>query len=312
WSNSSSGKSQTRQTKAKVIRTVASSHFTIDALYFLQPAFPLTSVTWYIGAITGPLIGGMLSHPAERYPRLFGNSQLLKDKSLPSKVAASKCRELQVNAFSSTTEVSPPRNYQAIPQNDDHAEDHSVPSAPPSTLTLFSKRVIRLLMAGFMMSFTCMSYETIFTLWAYTPVSLGGLQRSPPEIGVALAGTGCLGILLASFVFPQLHKRFHTLPIFAFAMSMYPIVFVAIPILGTMVKSNSRSDSGSKDPSALGRLWTGVAFILATGNVAAMSYPANSLMVQHFTESPELSGGMFGLSQSASSIAEATAPAIAS
>ncbi|KAG8891293.1 hypothetical protein FRB99_003685, partial [Tulasnella sp. 403] len=265
-------------------------------------AFPLASVTWCVGCVIGPLIGGMLSHPAERYPSLFGGFQLLKDKpyllpcfassaitmvsilssifflkeSLPSKVLASKGRDRRAEASStasSPTECSPPCNYQSISRQNDLAEDHPVTPTPPNTPSLFNKRVIRLLMAGFMMSFTCIAYETVFILWAYTPISLGGLQRNPSEIGIALASTGFLGILLASFAFPELHKRFHTLPIFIFSMSMYPIIFATIPILGMMAKSSLKLGNGSEDPSALGWLWTGVAFILASGRIAAMSFP---------------------------------------
>ncbi|CAH7672387.1 hypothetical protein PPACK8108_LOCUS7192 [Phakopsora pachyrhizi] len=34
---------------------------------------------WGMGGITGPIIGGLLEHPAENYPALFGRFQLLKD-----------------------------------------------------------------------------------------------------------------------------------------------------------------------------------------------------------------------------------------
>lgn len=33
--------------------------------------FALLSVTWYIGSTLGPLIGGSLSKPAERFPGVF-------------------------------------------------------------------------------------------------------------------------------------------------------------------------------------------------------------------------------------------------
>ncbi|KAG8897002.1 hypothetical protein FRB99_008519, partial [Tulasnella sp. 403] len=305
-------------------------------------AFPLEGVTWCIGCVIGPLIGGMLSHPAERYPSLFGNFQLLKDKpyllpcfassiitvvsilssiffleevipsTLPSKVLASKCRDRQAevsSTASSPTECSPTRSYQSLPQEDDLAKAHS---ARPNTLALLNKRVVRLLMAGFMVSFMWIANDTIFVLWAYTPASLGGFQRNPSEIGGALASAGFLGILLASFGFSELHKRFHTLPIFVFTMSMYPVVFATIPILGMIARSSLKSPNGSEDPSTLGCLWAGVAFVLTAAKIASMSFTANALMVKHFTESPELAGGMFGLSQSAAAIAEATGPAIAS
>jgi MFS family permease len=41
-------------------------------------AFPLSGMIWNIGCILGPSIGGSLSHPAERYPILFGDIELLR------------------------------------------------------------------------------------------------------------------------------------------------------------------------------------------------------------------------------------------
>lgn len=45
----------------------------------MRSVMPLNEVTWQIGAFLGSFIGGMLSHPAERYPKLFGDIALLKD-----------------------------------------------------------------------------------------------------------------------------------------------------------------------------------------------------------------------------------------
>ena len=46
---------------------------------------------WGMGGIAGPIIGGLLEHPAENYPALFGRFQLLKDYPylLPCTVASS-------------------------------------------------------------------------------------------------------------------------------------------------------------------------------------------------------------------------------
>ena len=46
----------------------------------LQPrAFSIMPLVWTIGSIFGPALGGSLVYPAERFPKLFGNSQVLKD-----------------------------------------------------------------------------------------------------------------------------------------------------------------------------------------------------------------------------------------
>ncbi|KAG9051562.1 hypothetical protein FS837_004072 [Tulasnella sp. UAMH 9824] len=44
-------------------------------------ALPLVPATYSTGAVVGPLIGGLLSHPAERYPHIFGKFELLRQKN---------------------------------------------------------------------------------------------------------------------------------------------------------------------------------------------------------------------------------------
>ena len=42
-------------------------------------AFAILPVAWTMGQSIGPIIGGYLANPAERYPSLFGSSKLLKE-----------------------------------------------------------------------------------------------------------------------------------------------------------------------------------------------------------------------------------------
>ena len=41
-------------------------------------AFSLMPIFWGLGAVVGPVIGGILVFPTETFPSLFGESQLLK------------------------------------------------------------------------------------------------------------------------------------------------------------------------------------------------------------------------------------------
>lgn len=40
---------------------------------------PLFGAAWSMGALVGPLLGGSLSHPAERYPARFGDTNVFVD-----------------------------------------------------------------------------------------------------------------------------------------------------------------------------------------------------------------------------------------
>ena len=62
-----------------------------------------------LGSIVGPVVGGFLAKPAEKYPSIFGNYQFLKDYPyfLPSLVASLLCLFSFVIAFFFLEEVWP-------------------------------------------------------------------------------------------------------------------------------------------------------------------------------------------------------------
>ncbi|KAG8911594.1 hypothetical protein FRC01_005628, partial [Tulasnella sp. 417] len=215
-------------------------------------AFPLTGAFWCIGAIIGPLIGGTLSHPAERYPDIFGNYEFLKDRpyflpsfisslltcfsiivayffleeTLPSKVLEKKLRaaakaELVRSPSTSSYGTLTPSKGPARPRDLSSdtpptcVETPATKAVGPSTLSLLlDQRVRNVLIAGFLLSFICLCFETAFILWAYTPLRLGGLARKPADIGYALSSTAVLGIFISLFTFPALHSRFGTKSIY--------------------------------------------------------------------------------------------------
>lgn len=56
----------------------------------LNRAFMLFPMSFNIGVLIGPIMGGLLSNPATAYPRVFGNVQLLRNYPylLPNLIAA--------------------------------------------------------------------------------------------------------------------------------------------------------------------------------------------------------------------------------
>lgn len=45
----------------------------------LQPrAFSIMPLVWSVGSVFGPILGGALASPVEKYPRFFGKSEFLK------------------------------------------------------------------------------------------------------------------------------------------------------------------------------------------------------------------------------------------
>lgn len=100
-------------------------------------------------------------------------------QSLPSKVASAKLalaanesspRADDGSTYGATTPAKAPVTVRLSPTSSD---------GPTSTLALLRDGHVRgVLTACFLLQFTWIGYETVWVLWAYTPLSLGGIERT--------------------------------------------------------------------------------------------------------------------------------------
>ncbi|KAG8981010.1 hypothetical protein FRC05_003910 [Tulasnella sp. 425] len=252
-------------------------------------AFPLLSVIWYMGAVIGPFLGGMLSHPAERYPDLFGNIPLLRNRPffLPCLVSVLiTVTAILVVAFFMTETLPPQDKVNHMEQatcngapspTDGVVQDTLVQPIPSVQNTLFSRltdpvaRYIALM--GFCIQAVDVAFGTVFVLWSYTPLTLGGLQREPREIGAVLGVTGSLGIASSIVIFPYLHARFKSVPLLASCLATSGVIFAMIPFVGYVIRSALPSVGQQEMAPPLGKLWGFILCILLIHRFAAMSYP---------------------------------------
>jgi len=150
---------------------------------------------------------------------------------------------------------------------------------------------------------------------AYTPVRLGGLSRSPEEIGYALAFSGVVAGVIQVFIFPVLQRRYNNIPLYRALMSVWPLIFAMLPVLNVIARwtlpEAAREDDDYKF-AASPWLWLGIAVVMATVRLAAMSYSLNVILIKNAAPSQEALGSTFGLSQSVACIARAGSPAFVS
>ncbi|KAG8981016.1 hypothetical protein FRC05_003916 [Tulasnella sp. 425] len=229
-------------------------------------AFPLPALIWYIGAMIGPLIGGLLSHPAERYPNVFGNIPLLKKRSLPRITRAKRLKS------PSATEVSSNASGVLIDDSEDPQKQAAKQEGGKKLGLLSDPRVRRVVVAGFFMEFLMIGFDAVFVLWSYTPLSLGGLQRKPAEIGLFLSVVGTFGIASTTLIFPYLHDRFKSVPLFTACVAGFGLVYAMVPFVGFIVKKVLPPVSPQQPAPPLKGLWGLVLIILVFARAGAMSY----------------------------------------
>ncbi|KAG8935854.1 hypothetical protein FRC00_010225, partial [Tulasnella sp. 408] len=213
------------------------------SIMFGDSLIPLNEVTWQIGVFMGSFFGGMLSHPAERYPELFGNVALLRDWG------------------EDVTEES------AVV-----AELSSAAPLPTTVELLSDPSRRRIIASGFFLAFLTLGFEPLFALWNYTPISLGGLGREAHEIGLLLSTAAVVGMILNAFVFHRLDGRFGSRAVFVTAMSLWSIVFIAMAVIAVIVRAYGASLDFTGSAQIRG-LWFATLCVLLVQKMSSLAYP---------------------------------------
>ncbi|KDQ14707.1 hypothetical protein BOTBODRAFT_32469 [Botryobasidium botryosum FD-172 SS1] len=295
-------------------------------------AVALPGICWSVGCIIGPLIGGTFSHPATRYPEIFGDIQFLHqfpyflpsfisfmitvfsivfaycfvEETLPSKIAANAKKaasplesKKRLPSYGSVT-IVPAQPTPPLEEKELSAMELFYLPAPRSTF-----------IATFMLAFISMGWEVVFTLFSYTRISLGGIERSTAQIGYALAGAGLFAGFFQLVIFPSLQRRFDNVPFMTCLMGIWPAAVLVIPLLGVVARLGLNPD-GTISPEGESSIRVGIAGALMMSRVACMSFSLNMILIKNAAPSKGSLGAMYGLAQSAASIARAVSPAFVS
>ena len=205
----------------------------------------------------GPIIGGSLTHPAERFPSLFGNSQFLKDYPyfLPCAVAAIVMSLVNLSTFlffsetvkhpSPITVLIPFRKTQThhrlSPATNTPTSPTVAPSPDPSEIPVPFRAILTprvLTAAGNYASFALLdvAFRAIQPLFLSTPLSLGGLGLPPPTIGTILFFNGVLKGPFQFLCFAWLHDRWGSKRTFLIAVCAAVPAFGLFPVISRVAK----------------------------------------------------------------------------
>lgn len=125
--------------------------------------------------------------------------------------------------------------------------------------------------SGFFLSFLSSSYEVVFTLFAFTPVDLGGLGFEPTRIGYALTFAGILGAIISVMVMPWILLRWRPSRVYQVAMSFWPVSFAILPALNYIARANLTTSEEIRQRN-IGIIWMGIALSLAASRIGCTAY----------------------------------------
>ena len=171
------------------------------------------------------------------------------------------------------------------------------------------------------LSFTDMAFFTLQPVFLATPIHLGGLGLSPPEIGSYLGTFGLLNGTAQGLLFSKAVRSFGLKRLFLISLFCFIPMFALFPIISRLVRECERSPT----------VWTLVVSQLLLACVAEFAFGRRPLLnsrqrgsygpcctflgcvfmyVTSSVDNPRALGSVNGIGQTAGSLARAAGPAV--
>jgi len=279
--------------------------------------FSMLPFVWSLGYVIGPLIGGVLSRPQDRWPHIFPHPfWAAYPYFLPCLVAATfTCLSIVITGLylKETLKSRPSEKLQHagatfdIPQGEaDDSPDLDLSSndsdKPLPQRSVLTKPVI-VTVANYSMlallNAVAMSYIPL--VWS-TPVEYGGLDLSPASIGLGLSIYGCMDGVFQLAFFSHSVNRFGLRRVFVFSIISSAVIYSIFPF------ENLAMVAGS-GPNVV--VWLLIIFQLFSLCVFEMGYGTMYMYISTAAPNQRSLGAAYGLSQAATSVQSAVGPAAA-
>ncbi|KAJ7433730.1 major facilitator superfamily domain-containing protein [Mycena latifolia] len=264
--------------------------------------FAYLPIVWAIGASVGPLIGGSLARPHDRFPEIFSSKFWeAYPYFLPCLVTGSF-----VFLSSFVTVPWKNRSPRVLAEGGDAAiiRAGSPPIAkregplPLRELLIFP--VIISISNYVTLAFINTTLGALLPLFLAMPIEIGGLGLSPPKIGLILSVYGIATGLLQVLCFARMVRRFGEKQVFINGMIACLPAFALLPIINIVARRSGLSYV----------VWILVGCVLAFGALMDTSFGAIFMFVT--ASAPRSSRGTAnGLSQTSVALARAVGPAMA-
>ncbi|KAF8884302.1 major facilitator superfamily domain-containing protein [Mucidula mucida] len=283
--------------------------------------FAILPLVWCFGATSGPIIGGLLSNPQDRWP-VFNRLPVFRDHPyfLPCSVAGAFAFVIFILTLSSLKETHPTLTG----QKKDAASDRLLadtsdseygatvdsgerrvtpPSRVPSLWDIANKNVVRVVAAYCFMNFCQGSYEVLTPLMYSTSIPIGGLGLSPYEIGWIMFAWGVVNALLQFFLTSTLIRTLGARRTFITSMSFLSLSFFAFSFESYFARRAGYIDW---------RVMTLMVIHMSCNLFISSAYGAGHVLVVQSATNRETLGSTNGLAQMFNSGMRGFAPSIAS
>ncbi|KAI0313630.1 MFS general substrate transporter [Amylostereum chailletii] len=283
-------------------------------------AFPIYGLTWPLGSIIGPLIGGTFSNPAKQFPALFDYPFFRTyPYFLPGFIASILAIAGVLSGYFFLEETLPSKRRD-LSKSSTSAYDADKPASKPTLRELFSIPIIRALsISGSALSFISTAFDVLFVLFCYTPIESGGLAFSAAEIGFSLAMAGVISVFIQIFVTPVLLRRVDHVKVYNTCMGLWPFCFALLPLLNVLARAgcspagpHGALNLSQADVRVQAMMWCCIATLLGLTKLACLGYAVSMILVKENAPGPASLGATNGLVQFCMSFSRSFCPAFVS
>ncbi|KAG1748659.1 major facilitator superfamily domain-containing protein [Suillus lakei] len=276
----------------------------------MAQGFALIPIIWCIGGFLGPLMGGTLARPQDRWPTLFSGSFWGNyPYFLPCAVAA--CLLVLALVMMSifleetlSTKRRPKFNSTtvAVSSSPDRESLAQKSMANMSLRSLLTPSVVIPIANYAMLAFLDVSFRVLLPLFLSTPTYLGGLGFDPASIGSWLALFGIVDGVFQAFFFARIVDWIGPKRLFCVSVSCYAPVMAMFPIISWILRARGGFDHAVTF-ALLCQLVMAVTWDMAYGTIflfITASAPTNNVL-----------GAINGLGQTSAAVARIFGPALA-
>ncbi|KAJ7352333.1 major facilitator superfamily multidrug-resistance, DHA1 sub-family [Mycena albidolilacea] len=275
--------------------------------------FSIMPLVWSVASTMAPLIGGVLSNPATKWPSTLGKFEILREHPylLPCVVSGSIALLAFGIAFAGLKESLPSivarrrKNTAPVAETDPllPTVPHDSQNAPPPIRDLLIRPVFIALANHGLLCFCHMGNDALVPLFFATPISLGGLGLRPQDIGLILSICGICNALVQVFFGGWVIRRFGPRRVFIAGFCTLVIQFAMYPLIGFLVRRAGRVDAVAG---------IALAFQLSGTFVLYFSYAATLLFTMDAAPSRASLGSVNGLAQMVGTVFRSLAPSFSS
>jgi len=267
--------------------------------------FSLMPVVWATGATLGPLMGGTLSRPSERFPDVFGGYFW---KEYPYFLPCVATSSFVFVAFAITLiffKETVPKKRTRTDHQFNSAPDRILPPHTQSELVTLRDLLVYPVIISVSnytsLAFLNISLNALLPLFMAMPLEIGGMGFAPATIGYIMGAYGATCGLFQAFYFAKIIHHLGERRIFVYGISMFLPVFTLFPIMSIYAQRYGVNAF----------TWLCIAVMLALMAFMDMAFGCIFMYVTASAPSKRSLGATNGLSQTTVSIARAIGPAMA-